>query len=183
MTSWTPLSAYLVRIAGFAFERLSAIGCAHAAAADEALVEATRVRGEAGRALDEALGRERYAGNPAFDDPEVRKALAQKVKRVRAFARRVAEATVSGARTAAATADPTAGSTAGSTAGPIAEPTPELTAALPLDALREVVRAVPAIAAIAGALEDAHARWQGAMRAFDAAFAEDFARARAEIRA
>src|SRR6185295_16929362 len=61
--------------------------------------------------------------------------------------------------------------------------TAALTADLPRDALREVVRAVPAVAAIAAALEDAHARWQDAARAFDTAFAEDFARARAEIRA
>lgn len=49
-------------------------------------------------------------------------------------------------------------------------------------ALREVERAVPSVAALVDELRRAHARWQDAGRAFEAAFAEDFARARAAIR-
>jgi hypothetical protein len=53
---------------------------------------ARRGRGDAGRALDEALGQERYADNPAFDDPVVRKAVGRHVKQARAFARRLSDA-------------------------------------------------------------------------------------------
>ena len=146
--SWTYLSAYLVRIAGFSFERLAPLRCARAAAAEQALVEATAARATAGQAFDDALGRERYAGNPAFDDPEVRKVLARQVKQARAFARR----------------------------------SPDECGELPVDVLREVARVVPAAAALAAVLEDAHIRWCDAARAFDRAFADDFERARAAIR-
>ena len=92
VTSWRILPAYLVRLAGFAFDRLEALRCPRAAAADEALADAAAVRQAAGRALDEALGQERYADNPAFDDPLVRKAIARHVKQARASARRLSGA-------------------------------------------------------------------------------------------
>ena len=92
MTRWSILPAYLVRIAGFAFDRLGALRCPGAAAAEEALAAAEETRVAAGRALDEALGGERYADHPAFDDPAARKVLSRQVKQVRAFARQLADA-------------------------------------------------------------------------------------------
>ena len=92
MKSWSLFPAYLVRLAGFAFERLEVLRCARAAAAEEALEGAAAARAAAGRGLDEALGQERYAGNPAFDDPAARKVLSRHVKQARAFARGLADA-------------------------------------------------------------------------------------------
>lgn len=145
MTRWAILPAYLVRLAGFAFERLEALRCARAAVAEDALAAAVADRVAAGRALDEALSQERYADNPVFDDPAVRKVLSRHVKTARAFARQPG-------------------------------------AMLPAEALREVVRVVPRVAALAAALEQAHARWQDAARAFDAAFAGDLERTRLALR-
>jgi hypothetical protein len=87
MMHWSILPAYLVRLAGFAFDRLEALRCPEAAAAAEALDEAEAHRLAAGRTLDEALGQERYADHPAFDDPAARKALTRQFKQARAFAR------------------------------------------------------------------------------------------------
>ncbi len=146
MTRWSTLPAYLVRFAGFAFDRLEALRCPRAAAAEEALAGAEAARAAAGRALDEELGRERYGNNPAFDDPVARKALARHVKQARAFARRLTGAPP------------------------------------PAEALREVVRVVPRIAALAAELDRAHGRWRDAARAYEDAFAADFERARGELR-
>jgi hypothetical protein len=92
MTRWCILPAYLVRTAGFAFERLAALRCSEAALAAAALEETTAARRAAGRALDEALGQERYADHPVLDDPTVRKQLSRQVKQVRAFARQLSDA-------------------------------------------------------------------------------------------
>ena len=92
VTRWCKLPAYLVRMAGFAFERLAPLGCARAAALEAALADAITARAAAGHALDDALDRERYADNPAFDDPAARKALARCIKQARAFARTPADA-------------------------------------------------------------------------------------------
>ena len=146
MTSWSILPAYLVRFAGFAFDRLEALRCPRAAAAEAALDEAAAARVAAGRILDEALGQERYADNPAFDDPAVRKVLARHVKQARGFARQLSD-------------------------------TPP-----PAEALREVVRVVPRIAALAAELDRTHARWQGAARAFAGGFADDFEASRVALR-
>jgi hypothetical protein len=146
VTRWSILPAYLVRFAGFAFDRLEVLRCPRAAAQEEALANAAAARVAAGHALDEALGQERYADNPAFDDPVARKALAHHVKRARAFAQRLSD-------------------------------TP-----LPAEALREVVRVIPRIAALAAELDRTHAQWQDAARAFENAFAEDFAQARVALR-
>jgi hypothetical protein len=85
------LPAYLVRLAGFAFDRLAPLRCARAAAAEAALDAAAAARLAVGHAFDAALSQERYADHPAFDDPAVRKALSRHVKRARAFARQLAE--------------------------------------------------------------------------------------------
>ncbi len=146
MPDWSLLPVCLVRLAGFAFGRLEALRCPDAAAAEEALAGAAAARAAAGRALDEALDRERYADHPELDDPAARKALSRHVKQARAFARRLA-----------------------------GEPPPA-------EALREVARAVPRVAALAEALERAHARWQDAGRAFERAFADDLERTRAALR-
>ncbi len=156
MTRWSNVPAYLVRIAGFAFDRLEALRCPRAAAAAEALDAAATHRQVTGHALDAALGQERYAEHPAFDDPAVRKVLSRHVKRARAFARQQP--------------DPVAPVESG-------EPSPEIVASL-----REVVGVLPKVAAQAEALHQAHARWQDARRAFAAAFAEDLEQARAAIR-
>jgi hypothetical protein len=92
VTRWAILPAYLVRFAGFAFERLEALRCSGAAAAATALDDAVAARLAAGRALDEALGQARYAENPAFDDPAVRKVLSRHVKHARSFARQLSGA-------------------------------------------------------------------------------------------
>jgi hypothetical protein len=92
MMRWSILPAYLVRLAGFAFDRLEPLRCPRAAAAAGALDEAADLRLAAGRALDEALGNARYADNPAFDDPIARKALTRQFKQARAFARLLSEA-------------------------------------------------------------------------------------------
>jgi len=157
VTRWSILPAYLVRLAGFAFDRLEVLRCARAASAEAALDQAVAARVAAGQALDEALGQERYADNPAFDDPDARKALSRHVKQARAFARRL--------DAPAAPAE-----------------VPGVPAGVPIDALREVVRVVPRVAALAAALTEAHARWQGARRAFEHAFADDFEQARVAIR-
>ncbi|HEU4733134.1 MAG TPA: lantibiotic dehydratase [Kofleriaceae bacterium] len=94
MTRWSTLPAYLVRLAGFAYGRLDALRCSRAAAAEGVLAEAAAARLAAGRALDEALGQERYADHPALDDPAVRKALSREVKRARAFARQLSDGPV-----------------------------------------------------------------------------------------
>ncbi len=91
MTRWSVLPAYLVRFAGFAFDRLEALRCPGAAAAEAVLAAAAAARVAAGRAFDEALGQERYADHPALDDPAARKALSRRVKQARAFARRLAD--------------------------------------------------------------------------------------------
>jgi hypothetical protein len=140
------LPAYLVRLAGFAFDRLEALRCPRAAAAEDALAGAAAARVAAGHALDEALAQERYADHPAFDDPAARKAFSRQVKQARAFARRL-------------------------------DDTPP-----PAAALGEVARVIPRIAALAAELDGAHARWQGAARAFERAFAEDFEAARVALR-
>jgi hypothetical protein len=140
------LPAYLVRFAGFAFDRLEVLRCPRAAAAEEALAGAAAARAAAGRAFDEALGQERYADNPAFDDAAARRALARCVKQARAFARRLSD-----------------------------EPSPA-------DALREVVRVVPRVAALAAELDRKHARWQDAAHAFEHAFADEFERTRVALR-
>ncbi|HEU4734909.1 MAG TPA: lantibiotic dehydratase, partial [Kofleriaceae bacterium] len=147
MASWSVLPAYLVRVAGFAFARLEALRCSQAAVAVERLDGAEAARGSAGRALDEALGRERYADHPAFDDPAARKVLAQTFKQVRAFARQLAGA------------------------------------AVPADALREVVRVVPHVAGLAAELSRTHEAWQDAVRAFERTFADELDRTRAALRA
>jgi hypothetical protein len=146
MMRWSILPTYLVRLAGFSFDRLEALRCPQAAAAAEALDEATAARLAAGNAVDEALGQERYADNPAFDDPVARKALTRQCKQVRAFARQLSDAPS------------------------------------PAEALREVVRVVPRIAELAAELARTHARWQGAGRAFEGAFADELVRARVAIR-
>jgi hypothetical protein len=146
VTRWSTLPAYLVRFAGFAFDRLEVLRCPGAAAAEEALAEAAAKRSAAGGALDEALGQERYANNPAFDDPAARKAFARHVKQARAFARRLSDAPP------------------------------------PAEALREVVRVVPRVAGLAAELDRTHARWQGAARAFERAFADELDRTRAALR-
>ncbi|HET7502103.1 MAG TPA: lantibiotic dehydratase, partial [Kofleriaceae bacterium] len=126
---------------------LDPLRCARAAAAEAVLAEAAAGRLDAGRAFDEALGRERYADHPALDDPAVRKALSREVKRARAFARQLSDA------------------------------------AAPADALREVARVVPGVAAHAAELSRAHVAWQDAARTFAAVFAEDLERAREALRA
>jgi hypothetical protein len=146
VTRWSLFPAYLVRFAGFAFDRLDVLRCSHAAAAEEVLAGAATARVAAGRALDEALSQERYADNPALDDPIVRKALSRQVKQARAFARRLSDI------------------------------------ALPAEALHEVVRAVPRVAALAAELDQAHARWQDATRAFERTFADEFEGTRVAIR-
>jgi hypothetical protein len=85
---WSILPAYLVRTAGFAFARLDALRCSASAAAVQVLGDAATARLAAGTAFDHQLGTERYADHPAFDDPEIRKALSRHVKKARAFARR-----------------------------------------------------------------------------------------------
>jgi hypothetical protein len=52
----------------------------------------------------------------------------------------------------------------------------------PAEALEEVVRVVPKVAALAAELTRSHARWQDAARAYDAAFADDFERSRVALR-
>ncbi|MEJ7598952.1 MAG: lantibiotic dehydratase [Kofleriaceae bacterium] len=89
---WSTLPAYLVRLAGFAFDRLTPLQCKRAAAAVDQLDDAEAARIAAGRALDEALGQERYADHPAFDDPALRKQVSRHVKQVRAFGRKLADA-------------------------------------------------------------------------------------------
>ena len=89
VTGWSILPAYLVRVAGFAFDRLEVLRCPRSAAAAAALDDAVTARRAVGRAFDEALGQERYAENPAFDDPVARKAFARHVKHARAFARQL----------------------------------------------------------------------------------------------
>ena len=91
MTRWSILPAYLVRAAGFAFDRLEPLRCSTAAAAAEALDDAAAHRLATGRALDEALSQERYADHPAFDDPAVRKVLGRHVKHARSFARQLSD--------------------------------------------------------------------------------------------
>ena len=146
MTRWSILPAYLVRLAGFAFDRLEALRCPGAVAAEEALAGAAAARVAAGLALDEALAAERYADHPELDDPAARKALSRHVKQARAFARRPSDAPP------------------------------------PAEALREVVRAVPRVAALAAELDRTHAGWQGAARAFERAFADELEQARAALR-
>ncbi len=89
MTQWTIFPAYLVRLAGFSFERLEPLRCRRAAQAAQDLDEAAAARAALGKTFDETLGQERYAENPLFDDPAVRKELARSVKQARSFARRV----------------------------------------------------------------------------------------------
>jgi len=91
VTRWRVLPPYLVRVAGFAFDRLEALRCPRSAAAAATLDDEAAARLAAGRALDEALGQERYADNPAFDDPAVRKVLSRHVKHARAFARQLSD--------------------------------------------------------------------------------------------
>jgi len=146
MTRWSILPAYLVRLAGFAFERLEPLRCSRAAAEEQALAGAAAARVTAGRVLDETLGQERYADYPAFDDPAARRAFARHVKHARAFARRLSD-------------------------------TPP-----PAEALREVVRVIPRVAALAAELDQAHARWQTAAGAFGRVFADDFEGTRLAIR-
>ena len=154
MTRWSILPAYLVRTAGFAFDRLAPLRCSRSAAAAEALDDAAAARLAAGRALDEALSQERYAENPAFDDPATRKVLSRHVKHARAFARQLPDA------------------------APATAPATEV----PVEALREVVRVVPKVAALADALAAAHAHWQDLRRTFAEIFAADFEQARVAIR-
>lgn len=90
--SWSIVPAYLVRLAGFALARLDVLQCPGAADAGEVLEAAAGARAAAGAALEAALSQERYADNPAFDDPAVRKALSAHVKRARAFARQLGDA-------------------------------------------------------------------------------------------
>jgi hypothetical protein len=92
MTRWSILPSYLVRMAGFAFERLDALRCPGSAAAAAALEGAAATRLAIGAALDEAIAGERYADNPMFDDPVERKAFSRHVKRARAFARQPSDA-------------------------------------------------------------------------------------------
>ncbi|HEY0194270.1 MAG TPA: lantibiotic dehydratase, partial [Kofleriaceae bacterium] len=89
---WSILPAYLVRTAGFSFDRLAVLRCARAAAAAVALDLAADARRQAGQAFDEALAQERFAEHPAFDDPAVRKAFSRQVKQARAFAKQLADA-------------------------------------------------------------------------------------------
>lgn len=91
MTRWAVLPPYLVRVTGFAFERLAPLRCAEAIAADVALDAASTRRLAAGHALDTAIASTRYADNPALDDPAVRKVLSRHVKHVRAIAKRLDE--------------------------------------------------------------------------------------------
>jgi hypothetical protein len=146
VTRWSILPAYLIRVAGFAFERLAPLRCMRAAAAEEALFAAAAARLAAGHALDDALSRERYADNPALDDPAVRKLLSRHVKRARAFARQPSDAPP------------------------------------PAEALCEVARAVPRVAALAAELDRMHVRWQDAARAYERAFTDDFEQARGALR-
>jgi hypothetical protein len=92
MMRWSILPAYLVRVAGFAFDRLEPLRCSGAAAAADALDDAAAIRLTAGRAFDELLGQARYADSPAFDDPVARKALMRQCKQARAFARELSGA-------------------------------------------------------------------------------------------
>src|SRR5262249_9676314 len=146
MMRWSILPAYLVRLAGFAFDRLEALRCPEAATAAEALDEAEAERRAAGRAPDETLGQERYAEHPAVDDPAARQAPTRHFKQARAFARLQSDVPP------------------------------------PAEALGEVVRIVSRVAALVAALVEAHARWQGARRAFGGAFADELERTRAAIR-
>ena len=91
MTRWRVLPAYLVRVAGFAFDRLEALRCSRSAAATATLDDEAAARRDAGASLDAALGQERYADNPAFDDPVARKAFSRHVKHARAFARQLSD--------------------------------------------------------------------------------------------
>ncbi len=91
MTRWSVLPAYLVRLAGFAFERLEALRCPRAAAAEATLAEAEAARAAAGLALEEALSRESYADYPELADAAARKAFSQHVRQLRS-ARRTSDA-------------------------------------------------------------------------------------------
>ncbi|HTE49417.1 MAG TPA: hypothetical protein VK698_00980 [Kofleriaceae bacterium] len=85
---WRLLPVYLVRLAGFAFERLDRLRSSAAADAAAVLLAAESARSRSGASLEAALGQQRYAENPAFDDPATRKELAAHIKRARAFARK-----------------------------------------------------------------------------------------------
>jgi hypothetical protein len=89
--SFRTLPAYLVRLAGFSLDRLEPLRSSSAADAARALEAAAEARRAAGVALDEALARERFGNNPAFDDPAARKALQRHVKQTRTFARALAD--------------------------------------------------------------------------------------------
>jgi len=143
---WSILPCYIVRLAGFAFERLEPLRCPRAAAAAESLDEATAARVAAGRVFDTVLGQERYADSPAFDDPIARKALTRRFKQARGFARELSDMPA------------------------------------PAEALREVVRAVPQVAALVAELDRTHTRWQDAGRVFERAFADEFEQTRAALR-
>jgi hypothetical protein len=168
------LPAYLVRLAGFAFDRLAPLRCVRAADAEATLDAAATARRAIGHALDTALSQERYADHPAFDDPAVRKALSRHVKRARAFARQLSDAA------------PPARSTGPSLAMPPTTPPttpPAMPPAMPIDSLAEVVRVVPRVATLVAELHQAHARWQDAGAAFVQAFTDDLEQTRAAIRA
>ena len=94
MTRWIVLPPYLVRAAGFAFERLDALRCRGAAIASEALDVAAAAREVAGAAFDLAVSKHRYAQLPIFDDPVKRKEYSRHVKAARAFARQLTDAAI-----------------------------------------------------------------------------------------
>ncbi|MDB4961942.1 MAG: Lantibiotic dehydratase domain protein [Myxococcales bacterium] len=92
MSRWRSLPAYLVRSAGFAFQRLVPLRCTRSAAAADALEGASDRRLAVGQVFDTAVSEARYGTNPEFDDPAVRKAFSRHVKRARAFARQLSDA-------------------------------------------------------------------------------------------
>ncbi|HSS00135.1 MAG TPA: lantibiotic dehydratase, partial [Kofleriaceae bacterium] len=143
---WRTLPVYLVRLAGFSFDRLDGLRCSRAASAARALEAAAAARRAAGHAFDEALARERFSEYPAFDDAAVRKAFTRNYKQARDFAKQLPAA-----------------------------PAPD-------EALREIVRVVPALGALTTELVDRHRAWCDAQRAFDAAFADEFEQTRGALR-
>jgi len=84
---WRVLPAMIVRVAGFAFQRLAALRFPATVACMNALDTARAERASTGIALDREISEQRYSDNPAMDDPAVRKALSRHVKHVRKFAR------------------------------------------------------------------------------------------------
>lgn len=87
MTRFAVLPTYLVRVAGFSFQRLDALRCARSVTAAQAVEEAIEHRASAGRRLEASLEAWRPPTGPSGERTPEAKRLTKCIREVRAFAR------------------------------------------------------------------------------------------------